>query len=154
MQKKINISTIALFTALSALVITGCGKKEGKPGKTGAKEGAAAESAAPAAPAENEQNLPYAMKEGKRLFTRYCGVCHGDAGDGTGQYYGFSLKPPPANFTDKAFMKTLTDESIYKVISEGSVSVGKSRMCPPWGKTLNSEEIDFLVDYVKTFAGK
>lgn len=151
MQTKIHIRKIALFTALSALVITGCGKKEGKPAKAGAKEGAATESAAGSV---NEQKLPYAMKEGKRLFTQYCGVCHGDAGDGSGQYYGFSLKPSPANFTDKAFMKTLSDESIYKVISEGSVSVGKSKMCPPWGKTLNREEIDFLVDYVKTFAGK
>ncbi len=95
--------------------------------------------------------LPYAMKEGKRLYNHYCGVCHGESGDGAGQYYG--LTPAPANFTDKTFMKSLSDETLYKAINEGSVSVGKSNMCPPWGNSFNPEEIEFIVGYIKTFQG-
>ena len=148
MQKIIKIRKIALLSALSVLVIAGCGKQPAKSGKDDAKKNTAAVDSA----AVSAQKLPYALKEGKRLFTHYCAVCHGETGDGSGQYYG--LTPTPANFTDKAFMKTLPDEKLFKAIIEGSASVGKSNMCPPWGKSFHSEEIEFIVAYLKTFAGK
>jgi mono/diheme cytochrome c family protein len=135
-----------LLALLALMTLGGCGKKQARPAKG---KPAAADSAAVAA---REENLPFELKEGKRLFNHYCYVCHGEAGDGSGQYYGFSLTPQPANFTDKAFMKSLTDETLFKVISEGSASVGKSNMCPPWGRTLDKEEIDCLVDYVRRFS--
>lgn len=148
MQKKRHIRKTAILAALSVLAISGCGKKPGKNAKAG---DAAADSAAVAA---KETSMPFTLKEGKRLFNHYCYVCHGESGDGSGQYYGVSLTPQPANFTDKAFMKGMSDERITKVISEGSASVGKSNMCPPWGKTLDKEEIECLVEYVKTFSAK
>ncbi|NTV99437.1 MAG: cytochrome c [Chlorobiaceae bacterium] len=143
MQKTMRTRNIALLAALSLLVVTGCGKKQGA--KTSKNAMTAADSAAAAS------KLPYAMKEGKRLYSHYCGVCHGETGDGAGQYYG--LTPTPANFTDKAFMKSLPDEVLYKAINEGSASVGKSNMCPPWGNSFNPEEIEFIVGYIKTFSG-
>jgi mono/diheme cytochrome c family protein len=147
MQKILKIRKIALLTALSVLVVAGCGKKQGKAGKADQKpQAAAVDSAAVAG-----QKIPYALKEGKRLFSHYCAVCHGETGDGSGQYYG--LTPTPANFTDKAFMKTLPDEKLFKVINEGSASVGKSNMCPPWGKSFHSEETEFIVAYIRTLAG-
>lgn len=149
MHNMIQFGKTALLAAFAVLMVTGCGKK---PAKT-AKGGTAATAADSAAVAEREVNLPFDLKEGKRLYNHYCFECHGESGDGSGQYYGFSLTPQPANFTDKAFMKTLSDDSIFKVISEGSASVGKSNMCPPWGKSFDKEEIDCLVTYVKTFAG-
>lgn len=152
MQTKTLFKSMVFLAAFSGLLLAGCGKQQGKAGKAGSKNepsaNAASDSSAIAA-----DKLPFNLKEGKRLYTQYCGVCHGDAGDGTGQYYGFSLTPSPANFTDKAFMRSLSDDTVYKVISEGSVSVGKSNMCPPWGKTFHSEEIDCLVAYVRTFSG-
>ncbi len=150
MQQKITIRKTAILAALSVLVITGCGKKPGKNAKAGDSKATAADSAAVAA---KEANLPFELKEGKRLFNHYCFECHGETGDGSGQYYGFSLTPQPANFTDNAFMKTLNDETIFKVISEGSASIGRSNMCPPWGKSMDKEEIECLVAYVKTFSG-
>lgn len=150
MHNKRHIGNAALFAMLvAAVMITGCGKKTVK----SAKGGSAATTADSAAVAAREETLPFELKEGKRLFNHYCYECHGEAGDGSGQYYGYSLTPQPANFTDKAFMKTLSDETIFKVISEGSVSVGKSNMCPPWGKSFDKEEIDCLVAYVRTFTG-
>ncbi len=147
MQKILKIRKIALLAALSMLVIAGCGKKQGKAGKAGQKNpDVAVDSAAVAG-----QKIPYALKEGKRLFSHYCAVCHGETGDGSGQYYG--LTPTPANFTDKAFMKTLPDDKLFKAINEGSASVGKSNMCPPWGKSFHSEETEFIVAYIKTLAG-
>ncbi|NTU96720.1 MAG: cytochrome c [Chlorobiaceae bacterium] len=136
--------TIAILAALSVLVVTGCGKKEGGKAKKNAMT--AADSAAAAS------KQPFAMKEGRRLYNHYCGVCHGETGDGAGQYYG--LTPTPANFTDRAFMKSLSDEVLFKSINEGSAAVGKSNMCPPWGNSFNPEEIEFIVGYIKTFSGR
>lgn len=136
---------IALLAALSVLVVTGCGKKQEKGAKASKNAVSAADSAAAAS------KLPYAMKEGKRLYSHYCGVCHGESGDGSGQYYG--LTPAPANFTDKAFMKSLSDEVLYKSINEGSAAVGKTNMCPPWGNSFNPEEIEFIAGYIKSFSG-
>ncbi|NTW81964.1 MAG: cytochrome c [Chlorobiaceae bacterium] len=140
-----RIRNVALFAALSVLVVTGCGKKQDKGAKASKNAVSAADSAAAAS------KMPYSLKEGKRLYNHYCGVCHGETGDGAGQYYG--LTPSPANFTDKAFMKTLPDEVLFKAINEGSASVGKSNMCPPWGNSFNPEEIEFIVTYIKTFTG-
>jgi mono/diheme cytochrome c family protein len=149
MQKRNNIISIALFAAIAGVCISGCGKHESKKPKSEAA--AAADSSAVA---DNEDKLPYELKEGKRLYNHYCGICHGESGDGAGQYYGFGLSPSPAKFNDKAFMKTLSDETMFKSISGGSVSVGKSNMCPPWGKTFHKEEIDAMITYIKTLAGK
>ncbi|NMW22392.1 MAG: cytochrome c [Chlorobiaceae bacterium] len=146
MQKTLNIRKFAALAVLSLLVVAGCGKKPGTSGKADLKKTmTAADSAVTAT------KVPYALKEGKRLFSHYCAVCHGETGDGSGQYYG--LTPTPANFTDKAFMKTLPDEKLFKAINEGSASVGKSNMCPPWGKSFHTEETEFIVAYIRTLAG-
>ncbi len=145
MQKTLNIRKFAALAVLSLLVIAGCGKKPGASGKADLKKPmTAADSAVTAT------KVPYALKEGKRLFSHYCAVCHGETGDGSGQYYG--LTPTPANFTDKAFMKSMTNERLFKAIMEGSASVGKSNMCPPWGKSFHSEELEFIVAYIRTLA--
>ena len=147
MQKTIKIRKFAVVAALSLLVIAGCGKKSGPSGKADLKKAVTAADSAVTA-----TKLPFALKEGKRLFSHYCAVCHAESGDGSGQYYG--LTPTPANFTDKAFMKTLSNEKLFKAIMEGSASVGKSNMCPPWGKSFHREELEFIVTYIRTLAGK
>ena len=145
MQKTIKIRKFAVVAALSLLVIAGCGKKSGPSGKTDLKKAVTAADSAVTA-----TKLPFALKEGKRLFSHYCAVCHGETGDGSGQYYG--LTPTPANFTDKAFMKSLSNERLFKATMEGSASVGKSNMCPPWGKSFHREELEFIVTYIRTLA--
>ena len=147
MQKNIKIRKFTGIVALSLFVIAGCGKKTGQSGKADSKKTVlAADSAA------SKVKVPFALKEGKRLFSHYCAVCHGETGDGSGQYYG--LTPVPANFTDKAFMKTLSNERLFKAIIEGSASVGKSNMCPPWGKSFHNEELEFIVKYIRTLSSQ
>ena len=147
MQKTLQIRKFAILATLSVLVITGCGKKPNQSGKADPKKPVAAVDSAATA-----TKVPFALKEGKRLFLHYCAVCHGETGDGGGQYYG--LTPTPANFTDKAFMKSLSNERLFKAIMEGSASVGKSNMCPPWGKSFHPEELEFIVTYIRTLSGK
>ncbi len=97
-----------------------------------------------------EEQVPYAFVEGKRLYRHYCAICHGENGEGSGRYYGSGLEATPADFTQEAFFKERSDSRLYTAISDGSVSVGKSNLCPPWGLTLHKEEIDFLIGYIKT----
>jgi mono/diheme cytochrome c family protein len=147
MQTRNNIIRIALFAAMTGAFVSGCSKPESKKAKPEATAAAADSSAAA------DEKLPFNLREGKRLFNHYCAICHSETGDGTGQYYGFGLSPTPANFTDKAFMKTMSDDHLFKAISEGSVGVGKSNMCPPWGKTFDKDEIDCMIIYIRTFTG-
>ena len=97
------------------------------------------------------EEIPYSLQEGKRLFMHYCAICHGENGDGSGRYYGSGLDPMPADFTQEAFFSERNDSRLYTAISEGSASVGRSNLCPPWGFTLEKEEIEFLIGYIKTF---
>lgn len=83
---------------------------------------------------------------GKQHYEAYCMVCHGEGGHGDG-FNAFNLNPRPA---DLAVVKKQGDEHLLKVISDGSASVGKTPLCPPWGKTLGEERARSIVAYVHT----
>ena len=103
---------------------------------------------------ENHSNFPYhksdfSMREGRRLFIHYCSPCHGENGDGYGQYLAYGLEPQPADFTAIDFLQNRNDETLFLSISDGSAALGKSNLCPPWGNTFHQEEIEFLIYYIK-----
>ncbi len=87
--------------------------------------------------------------DGERLFIHYCSPCHGESGDGFGQYFAYGLKPKPPDFTSSDFLNERSDEVLFLTISEGTISLGKSNLCPPWGHTIRKEEIIIIADYVK-----
>ncbi len=91
----------------------------------------------------------FSVREGKRLFIHYCSPCHGESGDGFGQYLAYGLEPKPPDFTSPDFLIKRSDTLLLLTISEGSISIGKSNLCPPWGKTFRKEEINFVADHVK-----
>lgn len=129
-----NINSNAVYKTVAAIVIgliCGCATEQKRP-------------------VSAEPKVAYSSKEGKRLYTHYCSICHGEKGDGAGRYYGFGLEPKPANFTLEKFFEERDNERLYKAINEGGVSVGGSNLCPPWGRTLHKEEVEFLVDYIRT----
>ncbi|MEE8479334.1 MAG: cytochrome c [Candidatus Neomarinimicrobiota bacterium] len=93
----------------------------------------------------------FATREGKRLFLHYCSPCHGENGDGFGKYFGYGLEPQPPDFTTKEFIENRNDEQLILAISGGSIAVGKSNLCPPWGNTFHIEEINIIINYIKNF---
>ncbi|MEE8341210.1 MAG: cytochrome c [Candidatus Neomarinimicrobiota bacterium] len=93
----------------------------------------------------------FSTREGKRLFLHYCSPCHGENGDGFGKYFGYGLEPQPPDFTTKEFIENRNDEQLILAISEGSTAIGKSNLCPPWGNTFHTEEINFIINYIKKF---
>jgi len=95
--------------------------------------------------------LTYAEERGKRLFRKYCAVCHGETGMGDG-FNAYNLNPRPRDFTDYKYMTALSDEKIAETISQGGRGTNKSILMPAWGNTVSQNDIQDLVAYVRTFA--
>jgi len=95
--------------------------------------------------------LSYSESQGKHLFAQYCATCHGDDGKGDGQNAS-NLTPAPPDLT--APSARLDAALIRRVITEGSASVGRSPLSPPWGRNLSRQEVAYLVAYCLSLPGK
>lgn len=76
-------------------------------------------------PAKKAQKLPTPAKrtpelveKGKKAFTLYCVMCHGEKGDGQGPA-GVALKPPPRNFATEAFKQGSSTAEIFLTVTHG-----------------------------------
>lgn len=87
----------------------------------------------------------------KKTFQHYCSPCHGLTGEGDGRYYAAGLTPKPADLTAKE-KSTRVDEYLFKWISLGSAAMGKSNLCPPWGRTIQEKQIRGIIAHIKTLS--
>jgi mono/diheme cytochrome c family protein len=146
----------------SVLIFAACGgdsSKSGAPAEMPAATSAPAavptpapQGGAPAAPAAPTGNLRGDDAAGAQLYATYCASCHGPDGKGDGPVAA-TLNPRPANHTDHAYMGSLSDEHLYKVISQGGASVGKSPLMAPWGGVVNDEGIRDLIAHIRKLSG-
>ncbi len=95
------------------------------------------------------EGLTRVQTGGKRLFARYCTTCHGEAGQGDGQN-AYNLDPPPPDFRES--LKAHPPSYWRQIVEGGSAAVGRSPLCPPWGHSLESGEIDALIAYLQALA--
>jgi len=86
--------------------------------------------------------------KGKEVFQNTCASCHGAEGKGDG-VAAAALDPKPRNLSDTAYVSTLTNEHMYKVISEGGASVGLSPMMAAWGGVLSEQDIWNVIAYIR-----
>ena len=86
--------------------------------------------------------------KGKEIFQSTCATCHGPEGKGDGPASA-ALDPKPRNLSDAAYVSTLSDEHIFKVINEGGASVGKSPMMAAWGGILSQDDIWNVIAYLR-----
>ena len=97
---------------------------------------------------ERVGGLSYGEGQGKHLFAQYCATCHGDEGKGDGQNAS-NLNPAPPDLTSK----NVRDAAyLHRVIAQGSAAVGRSPLSPPWGRSLTTQQIDYLVAYCRALA--
>lgn len=89
-------------------------------------------------------NSSAAANAGRGIFMQNCSVCHGTQGKGNGPI-SLSMVKKPANFT-RPFYTNYSDDMWYWRVKEG---VAGTRM-PRWGKTLNKEQMLYLVAFLKT----
>jgi len=79
----------------------------------------------------------------------YCVQCHGTQGNGKG-INARDMSVVPRDHTDAKAMSGRSDDMLFKVIKEGGSSISKSVLMPPWGGTFDDEEIQDLVQYLRT----
>ncbi|WP_207063257.1 c-type cytochrome [Motiliproteus sp. SC1-56] len=84
------------------------------------------------------------LAEGRKIFAEYCSVCHGDQGQ-TAVWAQSGLTPPPANFTDPRKIEELSRKRMIFSVTYGRPQTAMSA----WGKRLNDEQIEAVVDYVR-----
>ena len=85
-------------------------------------------------------------------YSKYCAACHGPAGQGDG-FNVVDLPTPPTVHADSAYMATRPDDTLFDGIYAGGYILGKSHRMPPWGFTLERDEIRRLVGYLRDLCG-
>jgi mono/diheme cytochrome c family protein len=131
-----NIWTIAAAAGLLAGAVACSSQVDGSAG--GAPKAAAAAAVTPAM-----------LEQGRALYKTNCVACHGESGRGDGPASG-ALKPKPRDHTDRAYMSTLTNVDLGKVIQMGGAIKGKPLM--PSNPQLRGAELDALVAYVRSLS--
>ncbi|WP_444996717.1 cytochrome c [Aliikangiella sp. IMCC44359] len=86
------------------------------------------------------------VKQGKDIYMIRCTLCHGKSGEGDGRMSKLLKSPPPFDLT----ASRLPDEYLQKIIKGGGEAVGRSKHMPPWGDQLSQQEVDAVIDYIKT----
>ena len=85
------------------------------------------------------------LEEGLLIYNKNCRSCHGKLGDGQGSGAA-DLETKPTDFTLPEFL-TQSDGSMYWKIYEGRGDMKK------YNEKLDSDEIWYVVTYIKSFAG-
>lgn len=80
---------------------------------------------------------------GKRLYGKYCSVCHGVDGDGDGVMTTM-LGITPADHTNPTETSALSNSELYKIIE-----IGRGQYMPAWQGILSEPEIEALVSYIR-----
>lgn len=105
--------------------------------------------AAPAAKPAAAAVTPAVLEHGRGLYKANCVACHGASGKGDGPAAGV-LKPAPRDHTDRAYMSTLTDEDLAKVIQMGGAATGKPLM--PSNPQIKGDDLAALVAYTRSLS--
>ena len=92
-----------------------------------------------------EGELTARERHGRRVFAQRCATCHGAEGRGDGQN-AYNLDPPPPDFQES--LAELSPEDRRRVIEEGTAAIGRSALCPPWGRSLEGLEVEALLAYL------
>lgn len=85
--------------------------------------------------------------KGRDVYANRCAFCHGAGGKGDGPAAA-ALKPPPTNFAAVDFWKRVNPETIKGVIQNGKPGTAMVA----FKASLNDEQIDDLIAYLRTFS--
>lgn len=82
---------------------------------------------------------------GQQIFQTNCAICHGPGGQGDGPT-AESLDTSPADFTDHEFMRTRSNQDLFKVITNGKIPM------PSWEAALDEDQRWQVITYLRAFS--
>jgi len=88
------------------------------------------------------------MMSGGGTFMSVCTSCHGAEGNGDG-VLAESLDVKPRVLSDAAYMSSISDDHLFKVIKEGGASVGLTENMTPFADQLSDKEIRNVILYLR-----
>jgi len=92
------------------------------------------------------------ISAGKDIYSTFCSSCHGVKGDGQGPAAKNLVGVKPRNFASKDFVIEGREEEIRQTIFEGAAKAFHgSPYMPEWNNTLSKQQIQDVVEYLKTF---
>ena len=94
--------------------------------------------------------MTYEQRQGKYVYSTYCAVCHGVEGKADG-FNTYNLDPKPRDFTEQHYLSELSDERLIRIIRDGGRGDNKSPLMPPYGWTLERNDIAYVAAFVRTF---
>lgn len=84
----------------------------------------------------------------KDNYRTYCAQCHGMQGNGQGINVR-DMDVQPRNHTDAVYMGSRSDHDLLTADKKGGLAINKSVLMPPWGDTLNDQELHAIVQYLR-----
>lgn len=91
------------------------------------------------------------LSEGARIYLERCAACHGNEGRGDGKMAEMFPVPMP-DFTDAERMRTQNDAALKEIISVGGGPLGRAPFMPGFGIALSENEINLVVEHLRTLA--
>ncbi len=82
-----------------------------------------------------------------------CARCHGADGRGEPGLAAGGTMPARPDFTSPEWQQQASDARIRKVVLEGGAAAGLSPQMPGWKGYLSDEELPFLIERLRAFAG-
>ena len=94
-----------------------------------------------------------AAENGASVYKNFCASCHGTSGKGDGPAAA-AFNPKPRDMSDCKVMEAESDDTLFKIIKDGSKSVGRSSGMPGFGGALKDPQIQELVAHIRSFCKK
>jgi len=127
---------LVAFLAMGLLIVAGC-RATPTPAKDAVQE------------AFKDDALGPREARGHRVFLKRCATCHGPQGRGDGQN-AYNLQPPPPDFQESLAKLPVADRR--KVIEGGTAALGRSPLCPAWGRSLGPDDVEALLAWLEAAA--
>jgi len=151
-------SVIAAFAFIALLsgttLLTSCGGGSDKLNQD-QQGGASATPSTPAAPAAAPtadikiDMSPEHLAMGQATYHTTCAPCHGEKGKGDGPAAA-ALNPKPRDHSNGAYMDKLTNDHLFKVITQGGAAFGYPTM--PAQPTLKDDTVKNVIAYVRSLS--
>ena len=93
--------------------------------------------------------LRQSILNGERIYQRLCHHCHGRQGKGNHNDYMASIGHQPADHSDLAAMRKLSDDAFFVALRDGVKDERGWLTMPPWASVLTERDMRDVILYVR-----